>query len=120
VQGERWFGFDSIRTLAGSGDEILLVPLVGHTRGHCGVAVNTGAGWLMHCGDAYFYRDEVNPQHHYCTPGLRLFQNLVQIDAQQRRANQARLLDLARGHAAEVELLCAHDPEELRRYGAGG
>ena len=119
VQGERWFGFDSIRTLPGSQDEILLVPLVGHTRGHCGVAVNTGAGWLMHCGDAYFYRDEVNPQHHYCTPGLRLFQNLVQIDGQQRRANQARLLELARGHGAEVELLCAHDPEELRRYDAG-
>jgi glyoxylase-like metal-dependent hydrolase (beta-lactamase superfamily II) len=115
TQGERWFGFDSIRTVPGSRDEILLVPLVGHTRGHCGVAVNTGAGWLIHCGDAYFYRDEVNPQHPYCTPGLRLFQNLVQIDGAQRRANQARLLQLAREHGSEVDLFCAHDPVELSR-----
>lgn len=124
TQGEQWFGFDSIRALPGSRDEILLVPLIGHTRGHCGVAVNTagagggtgGAGWLMHCGDAYFYRDEVNPQHPYCTPGLRLFQNLVQIDGRQRRANQARLLELARSHAADVTLFCAHDPVELARH----
>jgi glyoxylase-like metal-dependent hydrolase (beta-lactamase superfamily II) len=119
TQGERWFGFDSIRALPGSADEILLVPLTGHTRGHSGVAVNTGRGWLMHCGDAYFYRDEVNPQRPYCTPGLRLFQNLVQVDGPQRRANQARLLELARQHGGEVGLFCAHDPVELARLTAG-
>lgn len=122
VQGERWNGFDSIRTLPGSRDEILLVPLIGHTRGHCGVAVNGGSKggdkWLLHCGDAYFYRDEVNPEHHYCTPGLRLFQNLVQVDGKQRKANQARLLELARSKGDEVELICAHDPVELARYAA--
>lgn len=121
TQGERWFGFDSIRALPGSRDEVLLVPLVGHTRGHCGVAVRTdgsdGAGWLIHCGDAYFYRDEVNPETPYCTPGLRLFQNLVQVDGTQRRANQARLLELARSHGREVRLFCAHDPVELQAFG---
>ena len=119
-QGERWFGFDSIRALPGSADEILLVPLTGHTRGHCGIAVRTAGGskdWLMHCGDAYFWRDEVNPAQPYCTPGLRLFQNLVQMDGVQRRTNQARLLELARNHGGEVELFCAHDPVELARYG---
>nr|WP_211254819.1 MBL fold metallo-hydrolase [Nevskia soli] len=120
IQGERWNGFDSIRTLPGSRDEILLVPLIGHTRGHCGVAINgggkNGARWLLHCGDAYFYRDEVNPAHPYCTPGLSLFQNLVQVDGQQRKANQARLLELARSKGEEVELICAHDPVELARY----
>lgn len=120
VQGERWHGFDAIRALPGSRDEILLVPLVGHTRGHCGVAVNTGGpdgkSWLMHCGDAYFYRDEVKPEQPYCTPGLKIFQNLVQIDGVQRRANQARLRELVRGAGQEVELFCAHDPVELARY----
>ncbi len=69
----------------------------------------------MHCGDAYFYRDEVNPDHHYCTPGLRLFQNLVQIDGRQRRANQARLLQLAGEQRGQLRLFCAHDPVELAR-----
>lgn len=119
TQGEQWFGFDSIRALPGSRDEILLVPLTGHTRGHSGVAVNTGDGWLMHCGDAYFYRDEVNPEHPYCTPGLRLFQNLVQIDGAQRRANQARLLQLMREQRGQVRLFSAHDPVELARERAG-
>ena len=77
-----------------------------------------GAGWLLHCGDAYFYRDEVNPEHPYCTPGLRLFQNLMQVDGKQRKANQARLLELARSKGDEVELICAHDPVELARYAA--
>lgn len=120
IKGEQWNGFDSIRALPGSRDEILLVPLTGHTRGHCGVAVNAagagGSGWMMHCGDAYFYRDEVNPQHPYCTPGLRLFQNIVQIDGAQRRANQARLRELVAARGKDVELFCAHDPVELARY----
>jgi glyoxylase-like metal-dependent hydrolase (beta-lactamase superfamily II) len=32
--------------------EIWLVPLFGHSRGHCGVAVKTEGGWLFHAGDA--------------------------------------------------------------------
>lgn len=38
-EGEPWFGFDCIRSLEGVSSEILLVPLVGHTLGHAGVAV---------------------------------------------------------------------------------
>ena len=29
-----------------------LIPLTGHTRGHCGVAIRAGGGWLFHCADA--------------------------------------------------------------------
>src|SRR5262249_30836285 len=36
-QGEGWMGFTAVRPLPGL--DIALVPLVGHTRGHCGVAV---------------------------------------------------------------------------------
>ncbi|MBU0495076.1 MAG: MBL fold metallo-hydrolase [Chloroflexi bacterium] len=32
--------------------EMWLVPLFGHTRGHCGVAIQTESGWLFHVGDA--------------------------------------------------------------------
>ena len=31
---------------------MFLVPLFGHTRGLCGVAVQTASGWLFHVGDA--------------------------------------------------------------------
>ncbi len=32
--------------------EMWLVPLFGHSRGHCGVAIQTEGGWLFHVGDA--------------------------------------------------------------------
>src|SRR5690606_14297750 len=51
--GEPWFGFAAVRDLEGLPPEILMIPLVGHTRGHCGVAVRTAEGWLLHAGDAY-------------------------------------------------------------------
>lgn len=117
TSGERWMGFDAIRSLPDTDEEVLLVPLVGHTRGHCGVAVNTGNGWLLHCGDAYFYHGEMDVDPH-CTFGLRLFQNIVQIDGKQRLANQQRLWDLKQAHGHEVTVFCAHDPVELQRLQA--
>src|SRR3546814_13525637 len=36
IAGERWNGFDAVRALGDGDDEILLVPLAGHTRGHTG------------------------------------------------------------------------------------
>jgi len=48
--GERWFGLEAIRLPFEP--EMWLVPLFGHTRGHCGVAVRTPPGWLFHLGDA--------------------------------------------------------------------
>jgi glyoxylase-like metal-dependent hydrolase (beta-lactamase superfamily II) len=29
-----------------------LIPLFGHTRGHCGVAIQNEHGWLFQCADA--------------------------------------------------------------------
>jgi hypothetical protein len=57
------------RQLAGVAPGILLVPLAGHTLGHAGVAVEADGGWLLHAGDAYFYREEMRPRNPACTPG---------------------------------------------------
>jgi glyoxylase-like metal-dependent hydrolase (beta-lactamase superfamily II) len=48
--GDRWFGFDGIRLPFEP--EMWLVPLPGHTRGHCGVALRAEGGWRFHVGDA--------------------------------------------------------------------
>lgn len=32
--------------------EMYLIPLTGHTRGHCGVVVQDGNSWLFHAADA--------------------------------------------------------------------
>jgi glyoxylase-like metal-dependent hydrolase (beta-lactamase superfamily II) len=115
ARGEPWHGFPCVRELAGLPPEILLVPLFGHTRGHCAVAVDTGERWLLHAGDAYFHHDEMDPERPRCTPALATFQRVVAVDDGARRANQARLRALARERAREVEVFCAHDPVELER-----
>jgi glyoxylase-like metal-dependent hydrolase (beta-lactamase superfamily II) len=51
LAGEKWFEFDAIR-LDAFDPEIWLVPLVGHTPGHSGVAIRQQAGWVFHGGDA--------------------------------------------------------------------
>jgi len=48
--GESWFDFAAVRLPFEP--EMWLVPLFGHTRGHCGVAVQAESGWLFHVGDA--------------------------------------------------------------------
>jgi glyoxylase-like metal-dependent hydrolase (beta-lactamase superfamily II) len=114
VDGDEWLGFESVRILPGLDGEVVLIPLFGHSRGHTGVALRNGDGWLLHCGDAYFHHGEVETPPR-CPPGLRLFQGIAAADNQARKANRERLRELAARHGEEVTLLCSHDPYELRR-----
>ena len=75
--GEPWFGFECVRDLPGVGPEVLMVPLIGHTLGHAGVAVRRDAGWLFYAADAYFYHAEMDLRKPRCTPGLRAYQRLI-------------------------------------------
>ncbi|MFO6447121.1 MBL fold metallo-hydrolase [Erythrobacter sp. NE805] len=111
--GERWFGFDAVRDLDGLSPEILLVPLAGHTWGHAGVAIREADGWLLHAGDAYFYRGEVGAQDYSCPPLARGYQRLMEVDRAARLANQARLRRLSLDRAQEVRMFCAHDVVEF-------
>jgi glyoxylase-like metal-dependent hydrolase (beta-lactamase superfamily II) len=114
-EGEPWFGFDCVRSLEGVPPEILLVPLLGHTHGHAGVAVDTGSGWLLQAGDAYFYRAEMDLTRPRCTPGLRFYQWMMEKNRRARRWNQRRLRELRRRHGAEVTVFSGHDPVEFER-----
>ncbi len=114
--GEGWFGFDAVRSLQGVPPDILLVPLLGHTLGHAGVAVKGDSGWFLQAGDAYFHRGEMDLAHPHCTPGLRMYQTLVEKDRRARLWNQERLRALKREHGKEVTLLCGHDPVDFERH----
>ncbi|GAA2266165.1 MBL fold metallo-hydrolase [Kitasatospora cystarginea] len=120
ADGESWCGFEAVGPLTGSVPEILLVPLPGHTRGHCGVAVKRGGGWLLHCGDSYFWHEELDPADPRCPPGLAAFERQVAFDDRARRNNQERLRELRRTHGGEIELFCSHDAVEfVRARGTG-
>ena len=103
--GEEWFGFPAVTALS---DDVLLVPLPGHTRGHCGVAVRRADGhWLLHAGDAFFDGRQVQAPAR-CHPSLAGFQVLMATSNRLRRANLARLQELGAGHGDEVTVFCAH------------
>ncbi len=51
--GERWFGCDCVRLIE-KPVEVLLVPLLGHSRGHCGVAVGQGGSGCSIAGMPMF------------------------------------------------------------------
>lgn len=110
VDGERWKGFDAVRPIPGTADEVLMIPLYGHTRGHAAVAVSTDQGWIVHCGDAYFSKREV-AERVDAPPLLEFFQRTVAFDDELRRANRDRLRALR--DEPDVKLFCAHSPEEL-------
>lgn len=110
--GEVWYGFEAVRPLVGLPPDILLIPLPGHSRGHTGVAVKTSQGWLLHCGDAYFDRRQLQGPLPFCPPGLMLLQLAESANHLQWAHNLLRLGQLKAKHP-EVELFCAHDPTEF-------
>ena len=116
-EGEDWFGFRAVKPLPGL--DIALVPLLGHTRGHCGVAVRGPGGWLLHCGDAYFHADQMRPDREACSRGLWAFQRLMALDNAARQVNVNRLRALAQDRRSEIRLFSAHDPSEFRALSTG-
>jgi glyoxylase-like metal-dependent hydrolase (beta-lactamase superfamily II) len=55
--GGKWYDFDAIRLPFDP--EMWLLPLPGHTRGLCGVAIKTNDGWLLQTSDsAALFNDE--------------------------------------------------------------
>ncbi len=120
VEGDSWFGFESVRVLGVPDAEIALIPVQGHSRGHCAVAVDAdGAGWQLNCGDAYFHADEMaDPPS--CPPGLVAFQALAGLEHRKRIRNKRRLNQLAREHGDEIRMYCSHDAAEFDRMAAAG
>ena len=114
--GDHWNGFDGVQALQGLPEDILLIPLHGHTPGHAGVAVRDGDRWLIHAGDAYMYHGEVDRPEPVVHPLMELVQASGETDRDQRLAGVARLRDLVLGGDGGVEVFSAHDPWELARY----
>jgi glyoxylase-like metal-dependent hydrolase (beta-lactamase superfamily II) len=104
-----WFGLEARPLPLRFDSQVLLIPLFGHTHGHCGVAVQQGSRWELHVGDAYYLRVELETGDH---PVSQLAAQRADDDAA-RRASLGHLRRLARDHAAEVTLFGYHDLSEF-------
>jgi glyoxylase-like metal-dependent hydrolase (beta-lactamase superfamily II) len=109
--GDTWRGLPAISRLRGLDADIGLLPMHGHTRGHSAILVRAADRWLVHAGDAYFHRSSVEGAGSVPV-GLAAFERITQIDAAARRASAAALRQL-RERYDDIDLFCAHDPDEF-------
>jgi glyoxylase-like metal-dependent hydrolase (beta-lactamase superfamily II) len=107
--GESWEGFRSVKAPIGLKDQILFVPLEGHSPGSMGVAVRTKQNWLFHVGDAIFQRDELDDKP--SLSALKLFARQNAFSNSDRAENVQRLRQLHK--RGEVRILCSHDESSL-------
>ena len=115
ASSEDWFGLQARRVDLGSESRVLLVPLFGHTLGHCGVAIEQGDRWVLHVGDAYYLRVELDTDDH---PVSQLAAQRADEDGLRRQSLQ-QLRRLAREHPDEIAMFGYHDfgefPKSVKR-----
>lgn len=115
-EGDLWFGLSCMKDLRDLPPNILLIPLPGHTRGHCGVAVQNEEGhWLLLAGDAYFHHSELDSGKRVPL-GTKLFQRLMESDHECRLRAQASLRELKMDYHDRVTVISSHDRSEYRRH----
>ena len=112
---EKFFGLDA-RSLQLSGDlDAKLIPLPGHTLGHCGVAYREEGKWSLHAGDAYF-DSKVNFLDP--APGLPI-EIAFQTSAPDRQASIRKLQKLRAEHTDDVAIYCTHDQQDFVNWTSG-
>jgi glyoxylase-like metal-dependent hydrolase (beta-lactamase superfamily II) len=105
---KKWFGLEARKVDLLFDSEIFLVPLFGHTLGHCGVAIKTDTGWTFHIGDAYYLRVETETDNHPIS-------NLATMradDNELRIKSLTQIKQLLEEHP-EIEIFSYHDPLEF-------
>lgn len=103
-----WFGFEARRVSAGVETEIYLIPLPGHTLGHCGVAVKANNKWLFYIGDAYYMRVELTDAHH----PVNELATMRADDNELRKVTLDKIRKFVNEHP-EIEVFGYHDIEEF-------
>lgn len=112
---DSWYGLQGLCPIKGLKDEFALIPLVGHSAGHCGVAIRGKKEWLVHAGDAYMCRGELQPAPDG-PAATGLFQPVMQDNSRDRKNSLHLLRELTRCHGDEVRVFCAHDKTEFTQF----
>jgi glyoxylase-like metal-dependent hydrolase (beta-lactamase superfamily II) len=110
--GERWRGFAAAKELDSIAPGIVLISLPGHTRGHACVAVDAGHRWVLHCGDAFYYRGTVDG-HTPVPSSIKASESIIAFDRKRVRDNHTRLAELYARNEPDLLIVSAHDPTLL-------
>ncbi len=107
----QWFGFEARKVPTAINTEIFLIPMFGHTLGHCGVALKINGQWILYTADAYYLREELNDSYH---PVTALAEARAD-DNDLRRHTLNKIRTLIALHP-EIEVFGYHDINEFQKY----
>lgn len=112
--GETWLGFDDVRQINGLPQDILIVPLPGHSRGHAGYAINTETGWILHAGDAFTFSSALSSGiGGFASQAMHLMYAHPSAPSAMLR-NMQRLARLS-AERPDIEIVSSHDPRGFIR-----
>jgi glyoxylase-like metal-dependent hydrolase (beta-lactamase superfamily II) len=103
-----WFGL-SARKL-NLNYEAYLIPLFGHTLGHCGVVFRTKSTWTFYVGDAYYLKAELNDRDH----PVDQLASIRAMDNEKRKESLEKVRNVVSKYSNEIEYFGYHDPTEFR------
>ncbi|SDI30353.1 MBL fold metallo-hydrolase [Chryseobacterium jejuense] len=113
IADEQWFGFEARKVNTSLKTPIYLIPLFGHTLGHCGIALEWEEKWFFYIGDAYYLRAELEDKQN---PAGQLAEARAD-DNTKRLESMEKIKTLMQEHP-EVEVFGYHDREEFTKYSA--
>ncbi|MFE6857477.1 MBL fold metallo-hydrolase [Nocardia sp. NPDC057668] len=112
--GDSWRGFTRALELSDIAPGLVLIGLPGHSRGHAAVAVDAGQRWILHAGDAFYHRGQIDGSG--AAPlALTGMERFMAWDRTRVRANHERLAELWAAADPDLLLVNAHDPVLLDR-----
>lgn len=105
-----WFGMPARQIDTGLDVDIMMIPLFGHTRGHCGVAIGHNEGWLFYVGDAFYLVNELDSVNHPVTvlSQASAEDNFMRLESFEK----VRYLKSYPG----LQIYCYHDRQGFERF----
>ncbi len=114
ISTESWYGFDCIREMDGLPSEIVLVPLHGHTRGHCGIAIKTQDCWVLYTGDVYHFEQLIN-DYSKCPRRIKIFEFFMHEKNRDAMKQIVKVWKLVSSHRDEIKVCSTHGLTEFKQ-----
>lgn len=106
-----WFGFEARKLAIDLDQAMYLIPLFGHTLGHCGVAIQQANRWLFYVGDAYYLKVELTEDN----PPVNALAKLRADDDNLRVETLNKIKQCALNNPA-IEIFGYHDLTEFLAF----
>lgn len=109
AEGESWRGFPGAKELTEISPGIVLINLPGHSRGHAAIAIDAGDRWVLHAGDSFYHRGQIDGTRK-APIALTAMERVIAHDWKRVQANHRRLEELWRTADPGLAIVNAHDP----------